>query len=57
VIYKAAASILTEAKGFMGGYDYTLIHIQDVHLVVHIVYAAFFQGQRNKEKTGVIGFK
>jgi DNA repair photolyase len=50
VIYKAAASILTEAKGFMGGYDYTLNPYSGCSFGCTYCYAAFFSRTEEQRK-------
>lgn len=50
VIYKAAASILTEAKGFMGRYDYTLNPYSGCSFGCTYCYAAFFSRTEEQRK-------
>jgi DNA repair photolyase len=50
VIYKAAASILTEAKGFMEGYDYTLNPYSGCSFGCTYCYAAFFSRTEEQRK-------
>jgi DNA repair photolyase len=50
VTYKAAASILTEAKGFMGGYDYTLNPYSGCSFGCTYCYAAFFSRTEEQRK-------
>ena len=50
VFYKAAASILTEAKGFMGGYDYTLNPYSGCSFGCTYCYAAFFSRTEEQSK-------
>jgi DNA repair photolyase len=50
VAYKAAASILTEAKGFMGGYDYTLNPYSGCSFGCTYCYAAFFSRTEEQRK-------
>lgn len=50
VIYKSAASILTEAKGFMGGYDYTLNPYSGCSFGCTYCYAAFFSRTEEQRK-------
>lgn len=50
VEYKKAASILTEAKGFMGTYDYTLNPYSGCSFGCTYCYAAFFSRSAEKMK-------
>lgn len=50
VTYKNAASILTEAKGFMGGYDYTLNPYSGCSFGCTYCYAAFFSQTEEQRK-------
>lgn len=50
VIYKAAASILTEAKGFMESYDYTLNPYSGCSFGCTYCYAAFFSRTEEQRK-------
>lgn len=50
VLYKNAASILTEAKGFMGAYDYTLNPYSGCSFGCTYCYAAFFSRSEEQRK-------
>jgi DNA repair photolyase len=50
VTYKDAASILTEAKGFMGDYDYTLNPYSGCSFGCTYCYAAFFSRSEDQRK-------
>ncbi len=50
ITYKAAASILTEAKGFMNSYDYTLNPYSGCSFGCTYCYAAFFSRTEEQRK-------
>lgn len=50
VLYKNAASILTEAKGFMGAYDFTLNPYSGCSFGCTYCYAAFFSRSEDQRK-------
>lgn len=55
--YIKSASILTEAKGFMEAYDFTLNPYSGCSFGCNYCYAAFLRAHLMKENIGEIGLK